>query len=368
MWQTFLDGLSVLNEKWPVVLGSVIVIGLGCSISLFFAPGASKEKIRWQSTLLLVFFFAVSVVLRLAFITRTFVPPYFDSVEHFSIIKGLVNALESSTLIKTIPTLTPSYYHLGFHLLAAFLTFGLHASPMDVILVLGQIILAAIPIPMFFILRHKTHNDSAAFFGTFLAGFGWYMPGFAVNWGKYPALAGLLTLEVVVSMAYFMFQNKSYRNQLVRIGILLLGIIVSTLFHSRTLVVIAFFLISWFIAGTIQTLPKAFQYVSLGILLAGLIIVGILIQREPLLALALEPYLRDGFWITLIVVVLSPFALIQFSRGFYFSILFTLFIFIALFIPTGNLIPGFENQTLLDRPFVEMEQLFFVEFYRKNQN
>ena len=354
MWQTFLDGLSVLNEKWPVVLGSVIVIGLGCSISLFFAPGASKEKIRWQSTLLLVFFFAVSVVLRLAFITRTFVPPYFDSVEHFSIIKGLVNALESSTLIKTIPTLTPSYYHLGFHLLAAFLTFGLHASPMDVILVLGQIILAAIPIPMFFILRHKTHNDSAAFFGTFLAGFGWYMPGFAVNWGKYPALAGLLTLEVVVSMAYFMFQNKSYRNQLVRIGILLLGIIVSTLFHSRTLVVIAFFLISWFIAGTIQTLPKAFQYVSLGILLAGLIIVGILIQREPLLALALEPYLRDGFWITLIVVVLSPFALIQFSRGFYFSILFTLFIFIALFIPIGNWVPGFENQTLLDRPFVEM--------------
>jgi hypothetical protein len=354
MWQTLLDGLTILSEKWLVVLGAVSVIGLGCSPSFFFARGASKAKIHWQSVLLLVFFFAISVLLRLAFITRTFVPPYFDSVEHFRIVKGLMNALESSTLLKTIPTLTPGYYHLGFHLLAAFLTFGLHASPMDVILVLGQVILAAIPIPIFFILRHKPHNDIAAFFGTLLAGFGWYVPGFAVNWGKYPALAGLLAFEIVLSMAYFISQHKFHRNQITWIGILFLGIVISTFFHSRTLVVIAFSFASWFIAGKIQTLPKIFQYVSLGTLLAGLVVLGILIQREPLLALALEPYLNDGLWITLIVVLLSPFALIKFPRGLYFSLLFMLCVFVALFIPIGNLVPGFENQTLLDRPFVEM--------------
>ena len=294
MWQTFLDGLSVLSEKWPVVLGAVVVIGLGCSLSLFFGRSASKEKIRWQSALLLVILFGLSIILRLAFITRTFVPPYFDSVEHFRIVKELVNALESSTLLKMIPTLVPSYYHLGFHFLAAFLTFGLRANPMDVILVLGQIILATIPIPIFFVLRHETHSDVAAFFGILLAGFGWYMPGFAVNWGKYPALSGLLALEIVLSMAYFISRNKSYRSQIIWIGILLLGIIISTLFHSRTLVVIIFSFVSWLIANRIQTLPKTFQYVSLGMLLSGLIIVGILIQREPLLALALEPYLSDG--------------------------------------------------------------------------
>jgi hypothetical protein len=354
MWQTLLNGLTILSEKWPVVLGAMSVTGLGCSVSLFFARGVSKEKVRWQSTLLLTFFFATSVILRLAFITRTFVPPYFDSVEHFRIVKELVNALESSTLIKTIPTLIPSYYHLGFHFLAAFLTFGLHANPMDVILVLGQVILAAIPIPIFFVLQHKTHSDVAAFLGTFLAGFGWYMPGFAINWGKYPALAGLLALEIVSSMAYFISQNKLYRNRIGWISVLLLGIIVATLFHSRTLVVIFFSFASWFVASKIQILPKSFQYVSLGMLLSGLIVAGILIQREPLLALALEPYLNDGLWITLIVVILSPFALIKFPRGFYFSLLFMLCVFIALFISIGNLLPGFENQTLLDRPFVEM--------------
>ena len=354
MWQAFLDGLSVLREKWPVVLGAVSVIGLGCSLSLFFGRSASKEKIRWQSALLLVILFGLSIILRLAFITRTFVPPYFDSVEHFRIVKELVNALESSTLLKMIPTLVPSYYHLGFHFLAAFLTFGLRANPMDVILVLGQIILATIPIPIFFVLRHETHSDVAAFFGILLAGFGWYMPGFAVNWGKYPALSGLLALEIVLSMAYFISRNKSYRSQSIWIGILILGIIISALFHSRTLAVIVFSFVSWLIANRIQTLPKTFQYLSLGTLLSGLIVVYILIQREPLLALALEPYLSNGLWITLIVVILSPFALTKFPRGFYFSFLFMLCVFVALFIPIGNLVPGFENQTILDRPFVEM--------------
>jgi hypothetical protein len=354
MWQAFLDGLSVLNEKWPIVLGAVIVIGLGCSVSFFSARGVFKEKIRWQSALLLALFFAISAVLRLAFLTETFVPPYFDSVEHFRIIKGIVNALESSTLLKTIPTLVPSYYHLGFHFLAAFLAFGLHANPMNVTLVLGQVILAAIPVPIFFVLRHETHNDIAAFFGTILAGFGWYMPGFAVNWGKYPALAGLLAFEIVLSMAYFISQNRPSRNQITWTGILLLGIAISTLFHSRTLVVIAFSFTSWFVAGRIQTLPKTVQYVLLGMLLTGLISVGILIQREPLLALALEPYLKNGLWVTLIVLVLGPFALIQFPREVYFSILFILCVFIALFIPIGNWVAVPENQTLLDRPFVEM--------------
>jgi hypothetical protein len=354
MWQTFLDGLTVLSEKWPVVLGAVSVTSLGCSFGFFFARDASKEKIRWQSTLLLVLFFAASAILRLAFITRTFVPPYFDSVEHFRITKGLVNALESSTLPKMIPTLVPSYYHLGFHFLAAFLALGLRANPIDVILVLGQVILAAIPIPIFFVLQYETHSDAAAFFGILLAGFGWYMPGFAINWGKYPALAGLLALEIVLSIAFFISQDKPYRNRITWIGILLLGIVISTLFHSRTLVVVVFSFAGWFVAGRIQTFPKTAQYVSLGLLLSGSIVVGILIQREPLLALALEPYLSDGLWITLIIVVMSPFALIKFPRGFYFSILFILFIFIALFIPIGKLVPGFENQTLLDRPFVEI--------------
>jgi hypothetical protein len=73
-----------------------------------------------------------------------------------------------------------------------------------------------------------------------------------------------------------------------------------------------------------------------------------------LLKLALDPYLDDGIWITLTIVILSFFAFAKFSRGTCFNLLLIVSVFVALLIPTGNLLPGFENQTLLDRPFVEM--------------
>jgi hypothetical protein len=304
--------------------------------------------------MLLGFVFIVSVILRLAFLTEAFVPPYFDSVEHYRIIKELVTALEASTLLETLPRLTPNYYHLGFHFLASLLAFGLRASPMDVILVLGQVILAAIPVPIFFLIRQETKGETAAFFGMLLAGLGWYMPGFAVNWGKYPALGGLLAFELVLSSAYIVARKKSGRNQPALVGLLILGTFLSTLFHTRTLVVIAISIVSWLIAGKVRTLPKTFQYLLPGILLAGILVFGKLVQREPLLNLALEPYLGDGIWITLTVVALSPFALTKFPRGFYFNALFILSGFVALFIPAGLSLPGLENQTILDRPFVEM--------------
>lgn len=337
------------------MLAVLALIFLGLSPVFFLLRGASKgEKIAGPSILLLTVFLPVSVILRLTFMTGTIVPPYFDSVEHFRLTQELVTALESSSLLVTIPTLTPSYYHLGFHLLASLLTFGLGAAPIDVILVLGQVTLAMIPIPIFFLIRHETRSAAAAWFGTLLAGFGWYMPGFAVNWGKYPALTGLLVMELVLSFAYFAFHNKRERSRTVLSVLLVLGILVSTLFHSRTLIVIVISIASWTVAGKIQNLSKVIQYLLLTILLAAILFFGMLIQEEPLLNLALDPYLDDGIWVTVTVFVLSLFALSKFPRGLYFSMLFIFLVLAALFIPVERLLPGIENQTLLDRPFAEM--------------
>ena len=355
MWQAFVDGLSVLSDTWPLVLGAICLVCLGCLPVLLLSQNLThKRKFSWQSVWLLISFFALSVILRLAFMTEVYVPPYFDSVEHYRIINRLVTALESSTLLETLPTLTPNYYHLGFHFLASFLAFGLHANPIDTILVLGQVILAAIPIPIYFLIRAETGNNVAAFFGILLAGFGWYMPGFAVNWGKYPGLAGIFVFELVLIIAYSISRRNAKRTKNLLISILILSIFLSTLFHTRTLIVILISFVSWLVANKLHNFSKVIQVLSLGFLLASLLTLGIFVQQEALLNLALDPYLEDGLWITLTVLTLSPFAFIKFSRGVYFCVLFTVLILTALFVPIGNWLPGLENQTLLDRPFVEM--------------
>jgi hypothetical protein len=157
-----------------------------------------------------------------------------------------------------------------------------------------------------------------------------------------------------LAIAYLIAQVKSPRYPTVLIFSLLLGIIVSTLIHTRTLAVVFLSIVSWSIAGKMKTLPKPFHSLLLGIFLVGVLFFGTSIQGEPLLNLALDPYLGDGIRVTWTVLALSPFALIKFPRGFYFSLLFVLCVFAALFIPIGSRSPGLENQTLLDRPFVEM--------------
>ena len=355
MWQAFVDGFSVLSGKWVIALGATAVVGLGCGVVVFSSRSTFKDKTSFlRSMLWSGSFFALTLLLRLAFLAKTFVPPYFDSVEHYRIVKELTTALENSTLLKTLPTLTSSYYHLGFHFLASLLTIGLHADSIDVILILGQVILAAIPIPIFFILRAETQSDAAAFWGMFLAGFGWYMPGFAVNWGKYPALGGLLALEVVLGYAYLISRKTPVGNRFIQVSFLVVGILISAFVHTRTVVIIVIALLSWFIAGKMRSLPRIYRYVSSGILLVGILVLGTIIQREPLLKLTLEPYLGAGIWITLTVLVLSPFVWIKFPRGAYFSLLFIFCVLAALFIPVPAWSPVLEKQTVLDRPFVEM--------------
>jgi hypothetical protein len=345
MWQVFSDGLSVLTEKWLVVMGAVIILCLAGTPIFFFSRATRKGKeVPRRSIFLLVAFFTVSVILRLVFLTGTFAPPYFDSVEHYRIIKALAMAMGSSNLPETIPALIPSYYHIGFHFLAALLTFGLRADPMDVILVLGQVILAAIPIPILFLIREETHSDAAAFFGALLAGFGWYMPGFAVNWGKYPALAGLLALEFVLDLANLVPGQRTSRLRFWLIPTLILSIILAVFLHTRTLVVIVFALVSWLIARGLENFSKKNQLLSVGIFLIVVLILGYLIWQEPLLHLALEPYLKDGLWVTVVIAVLSPFAFVKFPRDACFGLLLIGFVFAALFIPISPGLPGLENQ------------------------
>ena len=343
MWQLFFNGLVVFINTWPLVLVSILVTGYA------FIPLFVKQKISILSTLLLGLFAVVSLILRLVFLTELTVPPYFDSVEHYRIIKELILALENGTLLHAIPTLTPGYYHIGFHLLASFMTISLRVSPTDVILVLGQILLTLLPFPVFFIIKNETDSTAAAFLAAMLAGFGWIMPAYAINWGKYPAVAGIFTLTLTLSLAHLASKQGQPRKAAIWF---IFGTLLSTLFHTRVLIIMGIFLISWYFADKIQNLSKKIQTLLLVNLFVFTLLLGLFTWQEPLLKLALTPYLENGLWITLSVLALSPFALIKFPKGFYFTVLFVIGLLACMFIPANG--PGLVNQTLLDRPFVEM--------------
>jgi hypothetical protein len=224
-------------------------------------------------------------------------------------------------------------------------------------LVLGQFILALIPFSAFFIVRHWTNSNAAGFLALVLAALGWYMPAHAVDWGKYPALASLALIPFVSSIAYLCIENRnvlSREKYLSLVALLLAGIAISVLLHSRSLVIFILVIVAWLItrAWNIKKEWPRFLLFSFFLLaVAGQIVY---IQLRGILGPLFDAYGPRGILSSVSVLVLSVFAYRAYPRLVFFCMVCITFLLASLFVVLGGMIPGYVNTTLLDRPYVQM--------------
>ncbi len=341
---------TFLSPQIAILITGIFVFAAGLTISVQSPKTSGSSK----SVAALLFWSTVLfIMLRLAFVAKAIFPMYFDSAQHYLYTKNLLANLNHSVTQWSLA----SYYHLGFHFLAAFITFITHTQINDTMLILGQVILAVMPFSAFFIVRHWTGSNTAGIFAVILASFGWYMPTHAVDWGKYPALTSLGLLPFVLSIAYLSVQNRKILPVWKYWGlnaILLAGILITVFLHSRELIVFGIATLTWILTSLWQKMPKLLRLSVLGISVLVLLGEIAFIQNKGILGPLFDPYAPKGFLITSIVLFLSIFAFWAHPRLVFFSTVSTFLLLISLFIPLGNLIPGYANTTVLDRPFVEM--------------
>jgi hypothetical protein len=339
MTQVFLDGFSLLTDNLLAVSIFIVILCFGCAQNFF-----SCKKTREEVFFLLggALFFGFSLVVRLAYLKTLFLPPYFDSVTHYRIIAALQSGFAP------VRDLLSDYYHLGYHLIVAFVTRLLRADATKLIALFGQIILAALPVPVLLLVYRLTKSKSAAFFGALLAGFGWYMPGFAVNWGKYPALLGIFAFEAVL----LLLSSKKRVHFSASIGIA-----VAALIHTRTL---ALFAVTWLgraISLRFAASEQKRQKIFLSVEVFLIVILVWRVSLSPLLKLSVEPYLavpETGIFLLLLL----PLAWRNYPEEVFFLLSFIALALLTLFVPVDWLFSALPAQTVLDRPFVEV-LLFF---------
>ena len=290
----------------------------------------------------LIAFTLISLLFRLAFINELTLPLYFDSAEHWRIIAAI---LKNNNLFN----LTPTYYHVGYHILTAFLSALTKTDIAQTMLISGQVILTLIPIPVYVFIWYETKSTSAALFSALLSSFAWSMPGFAMNWGKYPMLSGFLLGTTILLYLRIFPAHQRQKKMLAAIGIL------ATIFlHSRMLIFFLIALASWIFAERTSTKQKGTQRIALGFGLVITFLTGLLIEKNALLKLTLDPYLNTpSVYITLSLIPLSILAYKKSPRDFFFSLYIILGLFVSLFLPFNGDLLGVGKLTLLDRPFVE---------------
>ena len=306
------------------------------------------------ATLCLLAFLCISAVLRLAFVSGLLLPQYFDSTRHYMLINSILGHLEPGA---NLTWSTTDYYHVGFHFLTAFITSIPNVNISQTMLVLGQVVVTLMPVSVFFLIKYETQSNSAGLFTVLLAGFGWSMPAYALNWGKYPALTSLALLPFVLSMAYLAAHHRNEwtkRHKWILYAMLACATASCGLLHSRSLVVVAIALVAWIMAGRWQALPTGPRFLLLGVLLLGILFVGLFIQRQEVLEPLFNPYAHGGIYVTLMVLFLTIFAQKVQPALTFANIVAIFFLLCALFIPTVNWIPRLTDLTLLDRTFVEM--------------
>jgi len=349
-------GLSLLQsggfQRIAALLLALMAISCGAAIVLRVRGQSGPMRRRDLALPGLIILFSVSVVLRLAFVSRAIVPSYFDSAEHYSLVKALLPACESC---QTMSLPTSRYYHLGFHLLAAFLTRATGSGINATVLILGQIILAVIPVPIFFMLRHETGSNAAGLLAVLLAGFGWHMPAYAVNWGKYPALAGLVMIQFVLGTAYLMAREK--RTGMRGVVLLVLagaGIGMAAFLHTRSVIILGIAFAAWKLAGLWCQATKPLRSLILSVLLGGMLAEFLVLNASDMLESVFDPYLQDCAVISITMLVLSPFALGAHPRMAFSGVLTVFLLLAGLLVPVPGILPGYGSLTLLDRPFVEI--------------
>lgn len=327
----------------------------------FFILGGALLCIVWKLkkiinaglfaiTLCLIVIFLLLTGLHLAFIAPLTFPPYFDSAEHYKIISFIQT--------RPISQWTGLYYHFGYHLVLAEIGKLFNLEIIDEMLVSGQIALATIALAFFFIIKKETSSNPAAFFTVCLAGFGWYQPAYAVNWGKYPALFGLISSLFIFNLSYLWISGILPRSKRLA-ATLLFSVLCSGLIHTRSLIICGLFCAALYFATICERLSVKGRIIAHGSTLLLLIATFFYLRGDSVFASLFSSYQKEDLFALLGLCILSVFALIKFPKLTIALLLFCEALIWALYINVSGLL-NYPNLFLLDRPLAQM--LLFIPF------
>lgn len=323
---------------------SILLLGL----SLYFLVGKTR---RIPLPLVgLILFAAISVILHSAFLQKAILPSYFDSAEHYRIARQILE-MASTAASPSAPVGQP-YYHVGYHLVAAAVSHFFQINILDVMLVFGQIVLATLPLSLFFIVRRETMSYAAGSLSVLLAGFGWHMPSHAVNWGKYPALLSLICIHFVLSLAWMLARNPSDERRAKMALLMGAGMFTSILIHTRSAFVYAGMALAILVTVIWRRSLANIRRLIFGLAALSLVAGIGFVKNEYTLEPLLSGYLQRDAWMLVLALALIPFAIKHHTDASLFIITSQALFFLALFLPIT--LPGFGVLTILDRPYAQM--------------
>ena len=189
----------------------------------------------WQwDHLLLLAILLIGFGVRLLAVRDTPVLPWVDASRHALITSVMASSGQTISDFAPYLPVTRFPYHYGFHTLSASLSL-LSEWPLDrLLLYLGQLLNALVPLTLFSALWLMVRQRSAGYLAAFLVALAFFFPAYYATWGRLTQLTAVLILPLVIAFTWQLLRGEeAWIDRWWLLGILTAGLF---LIHFRVLV------------------------------------------------------------------------------------------------------------------------------------
>lgn len=343
--------LSFLFNAVVIVWVFIFVLAI-MSRRYWLRPSKNKKTIGVSQFTGLIFLLAWISIVKLSFLSGLSYPLYSDSAYHFDMINKIMDGNLSSLLFSSNGLL--NYYHYGFHSIVA-LSSLISSLPVEKsMLILGQVLQISIPLSFYPIGKMLTHKAWGGILAVTIAAFGWSMPAYASQWGKYPAILGVQFFLWFYSI-YLLIQKKDVpQKSLFSLLFTLVCLFIGLIFHARIVIVIVLFFVIQKLVEQ-HTMVKKYTHLNLFLFVAllGNLIFLYIYNFEDFQHIYIK-YIQESWVSALLLLLFARFFRHQSKQLFYQQVIFSVILLVMLntSIPYGLLTRDVAH--LIDRPFLEI--------------
>ena len=271
---TTLTGQRFIPAFLWIVLGASALAIVLCIMQGRSKHGPTISRVAIATGLTLLGLVILSLIFRLNDIDGLLVPLFGDSLHHTMITSIITNTGRVPSGYEPYVPVNTFTYHFGFHTLAAVLAQLTGATPVQAVLVMGQVLNIAALLVGYLLARTFFSSYAAGLAAALLTGFVSVMPAYYVNWGRYTQLAGLVLLPVAIVFLVRALDEKARRSDIALAALCVAGLAVVhyriLIFYGLLVIALAAWLVVWRWRERQALVPLALRAAGIG--LTGLLV------------------------------------------------------------------------------------------------